>query len=478
MALLGLDLGTSRVKAVVCAADGRVLGEGQHGYPMDVGLRGWAETSTGAWWEASVGAVRQALSEVREPVECMAVVGQMHGVVLTDRSGAALRPAVLWSDSRTGSEVATFRSLPDELLAELGNEPVAGMAGCSLLWLKRHEPECYSAARWALQPKDWLCQQLTGRAGSEPSDASGTLLFALRDRRWASEVVRAIGIDGRLLAPLGNAGEMAGPLVARAADRLGLPAGVPVATGAGDTASALVAAGLEGEGDMLLSLGTGGQFVVRERRAPEGVARFSNVYCAADQESSWYRLGAAQNVGLALDWVRGLLGATWEEVYEACCEPVGPHAPLFVPYLVGERWETRAGGSWCGLGVEHGPRDLLAAALEGVAFLLRLRLDDLRWNGVPSSRVLLAGGGAQSKPWRDYLLGIIGLPACLAGAGSLSARGAVLLAGVANGTYKTLQEARTTVPAPVDVEASGEELITRERYERFLELVGRARPGM
>lgn len=474
MALLGLDLGTSRVKALVCSSDGTVLGEGQHGYPMDAPRRGWAESWTDAWWDASILAVRQAVSMVREPVECMAAVGQMHGVVLTAPSGRALRPAILWSDARTTSELGTFRSLPADLLAQLGNEPVTGMAGCSLLWLQRHEAERYSAARWALQPKDWLRYQLTGQAASEPSDASGTLLFALREGRWASEVVSAIGLDDRLLPPLGIARDVAGTLCARAAGSLGLPAGLPVAIGAGDTASALTAAGLEGEGDALLSLGTGGQFVVRERGVPDGVAHRSNLYCAAETEGSFYRLAAAQNVGLALGWVRRLLGVTWDQLYDACREPLGLDAPLFVPYLVGERWEARPGACWHGLGVEHGVKDLLASALEGVAFLLRMRLDDLRWNGSPANRVLLAGGGAQSKPWRNYLLGVLGTSACSAGATSLSARGAVLLAGVADGTYASLREARSTLPSPVALNTGGEDGINRERYERFLELVSGA----
>ncbi len=469
VALLGLDLGTSSAKALVCDTEGRVLGEGQHGYPVGVPCRDWVETSPEDWWRAAVLAVRQALSSVREPVQCLAIVGQMHGVVLTGSTGAALRPAILWSDGRSRDEAAALRALPATLLAQIGNEPVTGMAGCTLLWLQRHEPDRYLAARWALQPKDWLRYQLTGRAGSDASDASGTLLFDLRERRWAREVLEAIGIDVQILPPLNRASEIAGTLCSQAAEELGLPGGLPVAMGASDTASALEAAGLEGGVEALLTLGTGGQLVVRERSCPNGVARRSNVYCAAE-ETSWYRLAAAQNVGLALDWVRRLLGATWEQLYKAC-SLLRHDSPIFVPYLVGERWETGTRAGWYGLGVEHARDDLLASALEGVAFLLRKRLDDLVWNGLRPTELVLAGGGVQSAPWRDYLLGVLGTKARSAGTMSLSARGAVLLAGVAGGTYGSLNEARTTVPAAATLEAGDADTMDRGRYERFVELV-------
>lgn len=475
MALLGLDLGTSRVKALVCSEEGEILGEGLDGYPTEASHHGWAETSPEVWWEASVAAVQRALRTVREPVRSIAVVGQMHGVVLAARSGEPLRPAILWSDGRTAEEVGAYRRLPSKLLGQLGNEPVVGMAGCSLLWLRRHEPEVYSKARWALQPKDWLRFQLTGLAGADASDASGTLLFSIGEGKWAGEVTAALGLDESLLPPLSASSEVTGVLRAQAAERLGLPEGLPVATGAGDTASALAAVGLDKEGEALLSLGTGGQWVMREKCLRDEVAQRSNVYCAAEY-NAWYRLAAAQNVGLALGWVRNLFGVSWEELYGACGE-LPPDAPFFVPYLVQERWEVGARGGWHGLAFHHSRKEVLASALEGVAFLLRARLDDLRWNGASPTRIFLTGGGSQSLPWRRYLLGILGVPSRVAGTSSLSARGAVLMAGLADGTYRSFSDARCAVPAPLGPEGTDEETMDPGRYSRFLELVGVTRSG-
>ncbi len=192
----------------------------------------------------------------------LTVVGQMHGAVLTDPDGGPLRPAIVWLDRRSSAEVEDYRRLPEPLRSALGNPPSPGMAGPTLLWLSRHEPETYRRARWLFQPKDWLRLRLTGKPAADPTDASGTLLYDLGRGRWATEVAGALGLRGDLLPPLRPPAAIAGNLQPGAAARLGLPAGLPVATGAADTAASVLAAALPGPGWCLLTLGTGGQWVV------------------------------------------------------------------------------------------------------------------------------------------------------------------------------------------------------------------------
>ena len=229
------------------------------------------------------------------------------------------------------------------------------MAGPSLLWLRDNEPENYRSARWALQPKNWLRLRLTGEAASEPTDASATLLYDVEGDGWAHDVVEDLGLRAELRAPLADPARVAGTLGSEAAEHLGLPAGTPVAAGAGDTAAAVLGSGLS-LGSVQLTVGTGGQIVALLDRPvpyPEGGVHLYR----APARGLWYSMAAVQNAGLALEWARRLLGASWPEVYdEAFCVPPGAEGATFLPYLTGERaphfdpdargvWATRGPGS-------------------------------------------------------------------------------------------------------------------------------------
>ena len=505
-ALLGIDLGTSQVKALLCDPAGEVLGRGVAGYSVRTPRAGWAETDPAEWWTATVSAVGAAVAAATAPraaaegepvheIAGVSIVGQMHGAILTDAAGNALRPAILWLDQRSDAEVEDYKRLSAQLLSALGNAPSAGMAGPSLLWVSRHEPDVYRRARWLLQPKDWLRFRLTGAAATDPTDASGTLLFDMAAGGWATDLAKALGLRTDILPPLLGADAVAGRLRPEAADRLGLRPGLPVATGASDTAAALLAAALpaanvplaapsgaapSAPGWGLLTLGTGGQWVVPappqshvtcymrrgtggQRGVPATGGRIpgpdptgkTNLFCAVD--GSAYRLAAAQNVGVALDWVIRVLGASWADLYRSAGRPWDPGTPVFLPFLAGERWDSahggwagggRAGGCWDGLALSHGREDLLRAALEGVAFLLRTRLEDLRSIGCRPEQVVIAGGGSHDPAWRQLLGDVLALPMHPARDSWLSARGAALIAGVATGTYATWEDAIRAAPAP------------------------------
>jgi xylulokinase len=438
-AVLGLDLGTSRVKALVCAADGTVLGRGTVGYQVTAPRPGWAETDPEHWWQATRTAVRSAVGPASAQVSALAIVGQMHGLVLYSERTGVLRPAVVWLDRRATAEAADYLRLPEHLRARLGNAPSPGMAGPVLLWLSRHEPEAYRQARWMLQPKDWLRLRLTGEPATDPTDASGTLLYDLDDGAWAAGVAGALGLRTDLLPPIRPPSQVAGSLLPAAAEQLGLPPGLPVATGAADTAASLLAAGLPGGNWGLLTLGTGGQWVVPGGGAPD-LSGATNLFRAVDGQT--YRLGGAQNVGVALDWVRRTLGATWDELYRTAERPWQQDTPVFLPYLAGERGSASSGGAWTGLILAHQRDDLMRAALEGVAFLLRGKLDQLRAAGGPAGlaarggdpeHVLLAGGGGQHPAWRQLLADVLGVPLHPVPDGWLTARGAAMLAAVMTG---------------------------------------------
>jgi xylulokinase len=423
-AVLGVDLGTSGGKALLAGPDGAVLGQGTARYRVRVPATGRAESVPQDWWLATRAAVREALAEAGPvDVTALAVAGQMHGVVLADERGAALRPAILWLDQRAATEAATYAELPGEYTAVLGNRASPGMAGPLLSWLVTHEPGTVRAAWWALQPKDWLRLRLTGQAATDPTDASGTLLFDLARDAWAGPLIDKLGVPREKLPPVRDSAGLAGPLLPGAAADLGLPPGIPVAVGAADTAAALYAAGLRAD-EAMLNLGSGGQWVVLEDTFRP--VDTTNLYRAVG--GGYYRLAPVQNVGVTLDWVRTLLGATWEELYDTAYRPRRPDAPRFDPYLSPERWAPAATGAWTGLTLGHEREDLMRSALDGVAGLLRQRLDDLRAAGHAPRRVILGGGGTTHPGWRALLARTLDLPLGDAPTAWLTPTGAARLA--------------------------------------------------
>jgi xylulokinase len=484
--LLGLDLGTSSVKALLMGEDGGALGDGSAPYPVRAPRPGWAESSPEDWWSAVLEAADAAVGRRGAEVKAIGLSGQMHGVVLTDALGLPLRPAILWADARSGAELAGYRALDGDLRLRLANPPAVGMAGPSLLWLRDNEQDEYTSARWALQPKDWIRMRLTGDVGAEPSDASATLLYDLPADDWSYAAVEALGLRAELLAPLIPSAVVGGTLTGEAADELGLPEGLPVAAGAADTAAAMLGAGLLWPGPVQLTVGTGGQ-IVTPKESPDPDPRFSTHLYRGALPGLWYSMAAIQNAGLALEWVRTVLGVSWEEVYEeAFAVPPGAGGVVFLPYLSGERtprFDPGARGAWTGLGLDHTRGHLLRAALEGVAFALREGLEALEGLGITAPELRLAGGGASGgpggsgDPWQQLLADVLGRPLWLLReeiSSVASARGAAFLAGLASGVYSAAEETLPLTPEPersVYPGEAGEDYVAA--YERYRELYPR-----
>jgi xylulokinase len=448
--LLGIDLGTSSVKVVITDPSGEQLAAATADYPVLQPRTHWAETDPKQWWRAIVGAVRRVNAAAPRVPAAIGLSGQMHGVVICDAVGEPLRPAMLWADTRAEPHLRLSRGLPPATRARLGNPLSPGMAGPLLAWLTAEEPDTLARARWALQPKDWIRARLTGKFLAEPSDASATLLYDLAAGGWDDEVIDGLGIDRGLFAPLlPHSGVPAGELLPAAAAQLGLPAGVPVAAGAADTAAAALGSGLTQLGVLQLTIGTGAQLVtpvpaptaVVLAATPEPVI---HTYRAATA-TGWYAMAAVLNGGLTLDWVRRTLQATWAELYAAADTDSDPdrdpesdgERPVFLPYLHGERTphlDTSLTASWIGLTGRDERRDLLRAALEGVAFAIGDARDALPLKRSGFDDIRIAGGGSRAAGWRQLLADVLGarlhaLP--IAGASAIgAARTGALAAGL------------------------------------------------
>jgi xylulokinase len=464
MALLGIDLGTSAVKVMALDEQGRALSVGRADYRVQAPQPGWSESDPAEWWSAVKAAICEALvPQVR--IDAIGLSGQMHGLVLTDAAGEAVRPALLWSDMRAQEELKRYRSLPAPLLARLANPLVPGMAGPMLCWLAEHEAASYQRARWALQPKDWLRFRLTNEAATDPGDASATLLYDLLDDSWADEVMTALGLNHRLLPPILPSGARAGTLTTYAAEALGLPSGIPAATGSADTAAAALGAGLLAPGPVQLTLGTGAQLISLCSEPLTDPSGRTHLYRAADG-ANWYVMAAVQNAGLALNWVRQMFNATWDEVYaSAGAVPPGSDGLFFLPYLTQERPHhplPTSRGAFLGLRIDHRREHLLHAALEGVAFGIRVAFEALPTANTTTA-LRLAGGGSEHTAWRQMLADILKRDLLGIDTSAASVRGAALLAGIASGIWP--DAAATAILAPTTTLIASPNVERANRYD-------------
>jgi xylulokinase len=481
---LGLDLGTSSAKAVVLDTGGTVLAQASAGYPVTSAAAGYAESDPADWWAAVSACAREAVARAGgvRPV-AIGLSGQMHGLVMTSAGGRALRPALLWADSRATGALRAYRQLPRPARDRLANPLAPGMTGPMLSWVAGHEPEVYAGARWALSPKDWLRARLTGEVHAEPSDASATLLYDVAGDRWDLEVVSALGLDAGLLAPLLPSAAWAGRLTAEAGAALGLPAGLPVAAGAGDTAAAalgsgIAARGIEQSGDLQLTVGTGAQ-VIRPRDVPVNRAEAGVHLYRLAAPHGWYQMGATLSAGLSLNWVREVLNATWDELYASAS---GQRAddPIFVPHLSGERTpycDPALRGSWTSLTLAADRASLLRSALEGTAFAIRDALDALLGSQQRPASLRLAGGGTLAAGWRQLLADVLGVPLYAVDVPAASGRGAALLGAISAGLLG-FEDCAGPLAPPARLAAEPDQsraAVYEERHARFQHAVSALR---
>lgn len=435
-ALLGLDVGTTGVKALALAPDGTVLARAERGYALSTPNPGWSEQDPEDWWLAAEAAVAE-VSAGRE-VAGIGLSGQMHGLVALDSADRVIRPAILWNDQRTGAECAEIEATVGlERLIELtGNRALPGFTAPKLVWLRAHEPEAYARIARICLPKDYVRFRLTGSWASDLADASGTLLLDVAERRWSNEMLDALEIPADWLPPV-----LESPAVAGVTG-----AGVPVAAGAGDCAAAALGVGVDRPGPISVVLGTSGVvFATLPAYVPDDGARV-HVFCHA-VPGAWHAMGVMLSAAGSLQWLRDTVApdASFDGlVAEAERWEPGTEGLLFLPYLQGERTphaDPDARGAFTGLQLRHDRGALVRAVLEGVAFGLRDSLELLRMLGVEITSARVSGGGARSTLWLEICASVLGVSIERTVADEGSAYGAALLGGVAGGVFADVHEA-------------------------------------
>jgi xylulokinase len=472
MSFLGIDLGTGSLKVAIVDASGREQAAASVAYAFETPHPGWAEIPVQTWWRALCEAAARLPEDLRREVRAIGFSGQMHGVVLIDADGAAVRPAMLWPDTRA---LALLEQWP-----EPQPNPVApGMAGPLLRWIVQNEPQTARKTRWALQPKDWLRVALGGVVATDPSDACAT---ALADPAgvWDVALLERLALPHEWFAPLAPSYAAGGVLSREAAQELGLRAGIVLAIGAADTPCAALGSGLASDGDALLTTGTGGQIVVLAEHAPQAVRGLHRYRAASDH---WYRMAAMQNVGVALERVRSWLSYEWADAYRdafgdasgAAVSAAAATGLTFLPYLTGERtpWlNPAARGGWLGLALDHTRGAMMRAAFEGVAFSLRAGLDAIRASGATVTALKLAGGGSVDARWRQLLADALDVELDAVDCPNAAPRGAAILGGLASGHWHA-SDLAALAPGATRVAVPQGDAALAERYARFLDLYGR-----
>jgi xylulokinase len=469
---LGIDVSTTATKALLIDSVGSVVAVAATEYPFETPRPLWSEQHPDLWWDGAQKSIRAVIEQAgldSAQIGGVGLTGQMHGLVLLDKTGAVLRPAILWNDQRTQAQCDEIhRRIGREKFIQItGNVALAGFTAPKILWVKENEPEVYARAAHVLLPKDFVRYKLTGEFGMDKADGAGTVLMDLRKRDWSEEVLSALEIPRAWMPSLYEGPQITGRLTSAAAAATGLKTGTPVMAGGGDQAAQAVGVGAVKEGIVALTLGTSGVVFAATSGAfiePEGRL---HAFCHS-VPGKWHLMGVMLSAAGSLRWYRDTFapGVNYDNLLAPAAK-VSPGADglLFLPYLTGERTphpDPLARGAFVGLTVRHGMAHCTRAVLEGVAFGLKDSFELMKAAGLSKiEQVRVSGGGARSALWRQILADVFDSELVTVNTTEGAAYGAALLAGVGAGTWPDVESAceaavkltGSTLPAPEQVKA-------------------------
>lgn len=487
---LGLDVGTGGSRALLVDAAGRVTSAftASH-HEMHMARPLWAEQDPDDWWRACQAAIRGVLIQAGvdgSSVAGVGLTGQMHGLVLLDEKHEVIRPALIWCDQRSQKQV-DFVNAKLGLAAVLDNtaNPVlTGFTLPKLLWIRDNEPESFAKIRKVLLPKDYPRFKLTGEFATDVSDASGTSLFDVVNRKWSDAMVDGLALDSSILPRAFESSEITGRVTADAARSTGLGVGVPVIAGAGDQAASAIGNGIVEPGTVSCTLGTSGvvfAYLAKPEYDPQGRV---HTFCHAIP-NVWHVMGVTQGAGLSLQWFRNRFApeiAYDDLTAEATLSNAGSDGLFWLPYLMGERTphlDANARAAWIGLTAKHTRADLTRSVLEGVCYSLKDGLEIISALGANPSLVRLSGGGAKSPFWHQLFADIFHQRVATLASQEGSAYGAALLAMVGTGEYASAVEVCRVAIKEVDTRSPQAEAseFYRRRYEIYRSLYPALRPA-
>lgn len=449
---LGIDLGTSSLKILICNQNGEVLADKVKSYEVLFPENGWHEQDTNDWLKALKEAIHEITQEnpmLSDGLKGISVTGQMHGIVAVDQDGNALHHAIIWSDQRNAAELNMIKELlPDNRWVEItGNRPNISFTIGKILWFKKHYPDLYTKTSSFLLPKDFIRLQLTEILATDYSDASATLLMDIREKKWSSQIVELAELDLNKLPAIQESTAISGAITKTASKLYGLKQGIPVICGCGDAQAQAIGNGIVNEADWLCTIGTSGQlFVSLDDLAiePEGTIHT----LAHGNPGKWVMMGATLSAGMSFKWfTESILDKryTYTELLDlASNAKPGANRLLFLPYLYGERtphMDEHAKGAFIGLTNEHTYAEMARAVVEGVLFSLYQAFNIVKrvTNTAPKS-LILAGGVTEHSLWLSAAAHIFDVPVVKRSSRGGGAYGAAMLAAVGTGDFSSLDE--------------------------------------
>lgn len=480
---LGLDIGTSGVKAILVSSSGDVKATALTPLTLQTPRPGWAEQDPEAWWQATITSVRTLLEKIPNAnVASIGISGQMHSSVFLDSAGEVIRPALLWCDGRTTKQCAeiTQRAGGEGKLRDwVRNPALEGFTLPKVLWLRDEEPEAYSRLSKVLLAKDFIRYRLTGAMATEPSDASGTLMYDPARMRWSDNILKAVGVSKDLLPDVGWSSQVLGNVSSHVATLTGLKEGTPVVGGGADNACGAAGVGTITPGEAVASWGTSGTVLAPTAQPLVDPALRAHTFCHVTQ-GVWYIMGVVLSAGGAFGWYKDNFArelGNSDQTLRALDEEAERVAPgsdgvTFLPYLQGERTPHRdasARGAFLGLSLAHTRAHMTRAVLEGVCFALNDSLSVLKELGLSPRHLLLTGGGAKSPLIRRLQSEIFGVPVTTVNREEGPAYGAALLAAVGVEAFPDIAAAAqaTLMRAPLQHPDAESRQLYKEHYARF-----------
>lgn len=482
MYYIGIDLGTSAVKLLLMDSEGEIVNVVSKEYPLYFPNPGWSEQKPEDWYEQTIAGVKELIAGVdKAKVAGISFGGQMHGLVILDEEDNVIRPAILWNDGRTTEETEYLNDVigKEKLSEYTANIAFAGFTAPKILWVQKNEPDNFARIAKIMLPKDYIAYKLTGVHCTDVSDASGMLLFDVKNRTWSKEMCDICGVREEQLAKCYESYEAVGTVLPEIAEELGIPATVKVAAGAGDNAAAAVGTGTVGDNMCNISLGTSGTIFVSSKNF--GVDKYNALHSFAHADGKYHLMGCMLSAASCNKWWMDDIigtkeyGAEQKEIAENAEVRLGENHVYFLPYLMGERSphnDPAARATFIGMTMDTTRADMTQAVLEGVAFALRDSLEVAKSLGINLTRTKICGGGAKSPLWKKIIANVLNLKVDVIESEEGPAMGGAMLAAVACGEYASVEEIAAKLVKVVDTVEPDAKLVEKyeARYAQFKEI--------
>lgn len=477
MLYIGIDLGTSAVKLLLMAADGKIEKVVSKEYPLSFPHPGWSEQNPEDWWNAVTEGLAELTAECdKAQVAGISFGGQMHGLVILDDLDAVIRPAILWNDGRTTQECDYLNNVigKDKLSEYTANISFTGFTAPKILWVKNKEPENFARISKIMLPKDYIAYQLSGSFCTDVSDASGMLLFDVKNKRWSKEMMEICGIAEDQLATIYESADVVGTLKPELAAKFGFSESVKIAAGAGDNAAAAVGTGTVGDGMCNISLGTSGTIFISSKEF--GVDKNNALHAFAHADGHYHLMGCMLSAASCNKWwMETIIGTNNYGEEQADINKLGKNNIYFLPYLMGERSplnDPYARGTFIGLTMDTTRADMTQAVLEGVAFAIRDSFEVARSLGIHIERSKICGGGAKSPLWKKMIANILNIKIDVIESEEGPGYGGAMLAAVACGEYATVGKAAEKLVKIIDTVEPTPELVEKYevKYQKFAKI--------